>query len=398
MLNLQSVIVNWRNVPQMVRIVFIFSAIAMTISGDIIGFSVSALGWIIPLLFALNLMIFRLGRIKFPVLLWLPWIVLVSIYLFFADAQNAIQRTIMLLSPLATGMAVSKLNIGKLELDALLSICRYFSVLLIGIVILNSGLLLTGQLPEQLGMATEVMTAALFCSLFAASFADGNKRALFWWAMLLLLPILAMTRTVIVVAALSLPLTLAPLGMLKRLIILLLIAALGLILFNTERVQNKMFFSHQGTLSDIRRDNPDFRTTGRITILNALEVEVDAKPWFGHGANASEDLVSRLTGGLTHPHNDWLRFLYDYGYVGAGIFALCLVLQVLHAWWHARKTSGVTRILFYAGASSFVLFAMIMFTDNIVLYGAYFGNLQFAILGMAYAAFHAKHVPDGDGV
>jgi hypothetical protein len=67
-----------------------------------------------------------------------------------------------------------------------------------------------------------------------------------------------------------------------------------------------------------------------------------------------------------------------------------MMLQVLHLIRKGKQTSGETRILFFAGASSFIAFTLFMFTDNIVLYAAFFGNFQFALLGLAYAAYETS--------
>lgn len=61
-------------------------------------------------------------------------------------------------------------------------------------------------------------------------------------------------------------------------------------------------------------------------------------------------------------------------------------MQALHAYRMAKCTVSEISLLFYAGASSILLFILFMFTDNILLYAAFFGNLQFAIFGLAYAA------------
>jgi O-antigen ligase len=114
--------------------------------------------------------------------------------------------------------------------------------------------------------------------------------------------------------------------------------------------------------------------------------EIKVKPWLGHGTNAQEEFIFDYLGFYGQPHNDWIRLLFDYGYLGTFMFALCIVLQSVHAWRKAKGTTGETRILFYAGASSFLPFVLLMFTDNIILYVSFFGNLQFTILGLAYAS------------
>jgi O-antigen ligase len=139
--------------------------------------------------------------------------------------------------------------------------------------------------------------------------------------------------------------------------------------------------------------NPNFFTTGRSRLWDLMEEEIKIKPIWGHGANASEDFVLSVTWGtLTHPHNDWLRLLYDYGFIGTSIFAICLVGQAIHLLRRAPRTFGESCVLLYAGASSFLPFVLLMFTDNIILYAAFFGNLQFTIIGLVYAAQKTKEV------
>jgi O-antigen ligase len=207
------------------------------------------------------------------------------------------------------------------------------------------------------------------------------------------IPVIALTRTAIIAAGITIPFTFASLKIKRRVIFLTLIAALSVTLFYTERVQRKMFYSGAGTLQDIRFSNPDFFTTGRSRLWDLMTEEIKAKPVWGHGANASEGFVLSVTwGGLTHPHNDWLRLLYDYGIVGTSVFVFCLVTQVIHLLKRAKMTFGKSRILLYAGASSFLPFVLLMFTDNIILYVAFFGNLQFTILGLVYAAEKTREI------
>jgi O-antigen ligase len=165
-----------------------------------------------------------------------------------------------------------------------------------------------------------------------------------------------------------------------------IVALLGLALFYTPRVQEKMFMKGQGTLEDIG-DEKNLETSGRRHMAEVLLLEIAQKPWWGHGANASEELILKLSNGqLTHPHNDWLRFLYDYGIIGAALFLLTTINQVRHLLKKARISEGEIRTFFFAAASSFLPFVLMMFTDNVVLYAAFYGNLQFTIIGLAYAA------------
>jgi hypothetical protein len=374
------------NLPFLVWVVVISTLIADMGGEGVLGYQVAALGWLIPLIFSLWSLTRGLGAFSYPLWLWLPWGCFVVIYTAVSDAPNAIQRSIMMLCPLVVGMVISKAQIGKNALGALRKLMLYMAIVLSALVVFKTGILLTGVLPMITGLAAEVMTASLLCTAFAAQYALGDRTVLKWWAILATIPVIAVTRTAIAVNGLTLPLTFAPLAILKRLIILCLIVMVGIGIFYSPRVQKKMFYSGRGALEDVRLENEDFATTGRSYMWNKMWERIDEQPLLGHGANASESFISKLTGGLKHPHNDWMRLLFDFGYVGVVIFALSLLMQTLHAYRMAKRTVGDISLLFYAGASSILSFILFMFTDNIILYAAFFGNLQFTILGLAYAA------------
>ena len=89
----------------------------------------------------------------------------------------------------------------------------------------------------------------------------------------------------------------------------------------------------------------------------------------------------------SHPHNDWLRLQYDYGTLGMIIFALTLLFQAYHAWSLTKqRLLPESALLLYAGAGAFLPMLLFMFTDNVILYAAWFGNLHFTLLGLGYSA------------
>jgi O-Antigen ligase len=374
-----------RKLPFLLWVIAISTVVACVGGSRFMGYNISGYAWVVPLVFSVYVFLNAKGRVTFPVKIWAPWIFVVIVYLMVAEAPNALQRSIMLLCPLFIGMTVSKCKVGEETLQRFETLYKYMAISLYVVVIVKTGILSTGVLPEVTGLAPEVMTGALLCTLYAVRYSFGEKKALSWWAALAAIPVVAVTRMGIAAAAVSLPATLAPMRMKKRLAVVALIVCLAIPVFLSERVQSKMFYSGEGTISQVRFGNPNLRTSGRKPIWDAMEDEIAKEPWFGHGANSSEPFVFALTG-LTHPHNDWLRLLYDYGYLGTTIFGFCLSLQVWHLLKSARKSNGRTRTLLYAVASSFIIFVLFMLTDNIILYAAFFGNFQFTMLGLAYAS------------
>ena len=372
--------------PFFVKLVAVTTIISCIGGKGILGYRISGLGWLIPLLLALFLFVARRGKIQFPIRIWMPWILLVIIYQLLSDMQS-LQRSIMLICPFIVGMAVSKFTITEKMLEDFTKLYKYMAISLFIVVIFKSGIGLTGTLPMRTGLAAEVMTGALLCTLLAGGYAYGRKNELLWWVALATIPVISVTRMGMIATSISLPMTLAPMNIIKRGLFVMVILFIAFNLFFTERIQEKMFYSGRGTFQDVRWDNPDFATSGRNVMWEKMQYEIKKQPWFGHGANESEYFVRKITGVLTHPHNDWLRLQFDYGYIGMAIFGLCLLMQLIHCLRYAMSSAGNTKLLFHAGASSIVIFALIMFTDNIILYAAFFGNFQFTIIGIAYAAY-----------
>jgi len=364
---------------------------------EALGFSISYLGWVVPLLVCGFVGLVRYHRISFPLLLWLPWTIWVVLYLLYANADNALQRTVMLLTPLVVGAGFSTLRVDVRLIEKFSSWLNHFFWVFLVVAGVTTGLLVNGQLYDITGFAAGSITASLLAAWFAARYAGGDIRALAYWMVMVLVPVLANTRTGMVAVALTIPLTLAPLSVKKRLIVVAVLMGVGLLVFQSERIQSKMFFSGHGTVSDAvigvvdlfsgeKAALGDFVTSGRKAMYDALIAGLDQAYWFGHGANTTEAISLAITG-VTHPHNDWLRVRYEYGILGLLIFALTLLAQMRHALRRARRLGSSSAAIFlYVGAGAFVPMAIFMSSDNVMLYAAWFGNLHFAMLGFGYAA------------
>ena len=364
-----------------------------------VGVQLSYLGWIVPLL-GCGLMAFRHHRrISFPLWLWLPWVLWVLGYLAVAADDNAFQRGVMLLTPLVVGAGFSSLRVDALLIKKFSLWLNRFFWIFIAVVGVTTGLLVVGQLYERTGFASGAITASLLAAWYAARYAGGDLRAIAYWAALAAVPVLANTRTGMVAVALTLPLTLAHLSIKKRLLAVALLVVAGVLVFQTERIQSKMFYSGQGTLLDavtgvidlFSGEKPasyDFATSGRSLMNQALTSRLAEAYWLGHGANTTE-AISMGIAGVTHPHNDWLRLRYEYGLLGMLLFAVTMLGQMGHALLCFRRMRSEAAIFLCVGAGSFIPMALFMTSDNVMLYAAWFGNLQFAMLGLGYAALRS---------
>lgn len=357
--------------------------------------NVSYLGWMIPLCGAVLYLVMTWKRqITFPVFLWVPWIAWVGVYVALADADNALQRGLILLTPLAVGAAFSALPPSQALIDHCDRWIRFFFWVFLVAAGITTGLLSAGTLYDASGFAAGSITASLLASWYAVRYASSGRRVhLLYWAVLSAVPIIANTRTGMIAVAMTLPFVLAPWSVGKRVLALGTLLLAGLMVFQTQHIQNKMFHSGEGTLADAMRgvrdlvsgeyDASDFATSGRLVMTQALKDGLDEAVWFGHGANAAEE-VALAVAGMNHPHNDWLRLRYEYGIIGTLLFGLTALGQLIHAWRRARLLPRPHAIFLYTGATAFLPMAVFMFSDNIILYAAWFGNLQFALLGLGY--------------
>jgi O-antigen ligase len=299
------------------------------------------------------------------------------------------------LSPVIVGMAISSWRPSARALELFITTLRWLGYVLLGVALFKTASLLF--IEGFSGLAAEMMTVLLLCTFLANRYLmTKEKKDLWLWALLACVPVLMNTRTAIAATLLTFPLSFGPMRKSHRMIILLLIAAVGLGLFYSPRVQKKMFFSGQGELSDILSE--DFETSGRSFMWERMYRRANDELLTGHGTGAGETLSYQLSGGLQYPHNDWLLTYFDYGVLGIIVFIGCMLLTIWDCLRKARTCRyPETRLLLQAGASAFIPFMLIMVTDNIMVYASFFGNLHFTFLGLAYGSLRAERLSDFGG-
>ena len=89
------------------------------------------------------------------------------------------------------------------------------------------------------------------------------------------------------------------------------------------------FFGFDATLTV---GGVNINASGRRAMWELLVERSWDHPLFGHGIGASSVLVDNTFVNLGHPHNDFLRFLYDLGLVGLGLWLVFLGLTCLYLW------------------------------------------------------------------
>jgi len=327
------------------------------------------------------------GSVSVPFQYWIPWALMVLLYVgWWFD--NAIQSAAQILCPLLVGVAASTLRPTLEQVEGLIKLFRQGVLVFLGFILfLRLPMLLLGQLPETTGLAPEAMGTMLFQSVFLCSYLLQRKKIdLALYLACAALPVIALTRGPILGSLALVLLTLAPLGLGRRVIIAVAASVIGLVIFNMPLMQRKMFWSGHGTLSDVAWENPDLRKHSRDLMWKRLWSGIEEQPWLGHGGNAdAADLLAAGFQGFL-PHNDWVRILFNYGIVGCALYLGAVLFQIYHGWRWAGLAPPHTRVLLYAGLSGFVPYVTVMLTDNILIYAQFYGNLHFLLLGLAYGS------------
>jgi len=352
---------------------------------EIFGFKITGWTWVIPAVISGLICLKNISRIVFPLGFWLPWVGILCLYWFFGrENSDALQSLMQMLSPLAVGCAASIFRPDNVRLDAIIRWITRLSWVVWILLFIRMPMILAGILPGHGFMAAEMMGILLLGACYASFYACGSARHLLYYLAVLAIPVISVTRGPIVAMLSCLPLTPAPFKMHKRVLLGAFILFCALMLFNAERVQKVMFFSGSGGLTDLYWSNPNLQTSGRSFMFDILWLGIEEHPLLGNGFNAHRSSLLDF-GLLTYlPHNDWLKLWYDIGLLGAGLYFVTLLVQMVLLVRIAKASSGPLRLLAYGAATAFVPYALIMLTDNVILYVQFFGNIHFALIGLVY--------------
>ena len=113
-------------------------------------------------------------------------------------------------------------------------------------------------------------------------------------------------------------------------------------------LSDKVFsFSILSRLRNIGIDRGSGREAIWIEVIDAFTISKSNIKIFGHGFQAvyyqlKPYGIDRLA------HNSFIEFLYDYGYIGLGIFLGFLVTQLLRAWKAVRRKNNYAPEMLYS--------------------------------------------------
>lgn len=348
--------------------------------------------WVVQGLFAaLALVVCRRGRITFPVLAWVPWLIWITIRCDFADFST-VQRTFMLWAAPIVGITASAVIVRREDLEWLI---RSFYVLVPAFALLYLACAL-GWLPPGVivGNSASLMVLCLAGSYCAPYVYKGRWRQILMWLCCVAVCAVDLGRMATATCILTVPLSPARTGVTRRVLLACVTGLAALLAFSLPRMQEKMSTGGGTNTIQIVGTGVDVYDSGRSDVWEAFWEEAwksKTTPFFGAGGNASEYFCAEIAPGWEHPHSDYIRVFFDYGLVGLLLLAAPMGYTLIYTYRATRAASDrLLRDAWTVSCGGLISTCLLAITDNVILYVAFFGCLLFGILGGAHGVAAAQ--------
>lgn len=146
---------------------------------------------------------------------------------------------------------------------------------------------------------------------------------------------------------------------------------------------------------------------GRATLWELVLLGARDEPVVGHGPGSVREHIATFVPGQTEPHNDFLRVLYETGWIGLALFVWACVALLVAVARRARRAPGSSAAAPHVGALLALLVTLVGFlTDNALVYSFVMAPLA-VVVGMSLAlpvapqarrvSFAAERIPVGPG-
>ena len=131
-------------------------------------------------------------------------------------------------------------------------------------------------------------------------------------------------------------------------------------------------------------------TAGRTKIWELVLSNASDHWLLGHGVGSASQLVTIYFPGLDHPHNEYIRFYYDFGIIGVALF---FVGYFALAWRVLRSARRTGHPLHWAALIAMLSIALAAITDNPLVYP--FVTLPLgALIGLSLAMSNFELIED----
>jgi O-antigen ligase len=325
----------------------------------------------------------RSGGTRYPILAWMPWIVwiLIRCPLDFV----AVQRTAMLLlSPIAA-VAAAKACTKDSDIQFLLRSLASV-VLFVGVVVICDSFFLMPF--AHLQRPAAILILCMGAAYYTPGVYKGQTKPTVLWLWCVAVCAISNGRTVAAITIMTLMMCPEKIGVYKRLAAASLVVVLALAVFSLPTMRAKMSHSQNASLAELIRGEEQLNTSGRLNAWELYLHEAMREPLFGLGGNSSGEFGRSNIGSLDswhHPHNEYIRILFEYGaigllcFLGAHFYCVVNILKTL------RQTQRpVVREALMLSLAGMTMFFLLCLTENVLLYATFFGMFLFGIMGAAY--------------
>jgi len=333
-------------------------------------------------------------RIPFPVGLWSLWLGYIAIsFLWLEEASLLeVQYALQLSMPILVGILASLFVRSREQLELLVRTYFFSLLFLLGVVgLCLAGVLSLDELDPVFAVVRPLsLTAVVIGGLFAAGSKRNFRRAWLGWAVCLAITVVTGSRMASM-AMLALPI-LNPVTRhpLRKAAAIVVVGLVGVGVYMTPTFQERFFRDQSGDINQIA--SGDFDSGGRFDSWPVLLEEALEHPWLGHGVGSVQVFVPRVWPRMTHPHNDYLRVLFDLGSVGLLLFFGAVIRQLWVLRRQIRRTTGIVQQAFGGAWLGLAAFLLIATTDNPIIYHVGYMNPVFALMGAAYGVAQQEEI------
>lgn len=357
------------------------------IPSNFFGFSLSGYAWILIFLVSVCYLLGIIHKSYFSIKIWLIWVGLLLIYLFIDFSTEGLQGTMQFLLPIIIGTVAGGLKYNKRTLKTILIYLKY----LIIVTLLSTTILSYVKFGILgYGPATDAHLAALSGVIVLTLYYNSHKmKFLVFYFLIALIPLLAATRTGILV------MLLIPLGHFHKLFsffktaLLLILIPISIYIFYLPSIQEKMFHDGSGDIQNVDFNSDNFNTSGRSLFNEILIEEFKKNPIYGQGPRADYFAFQNAGLKLTEAHNDYLQVLTSYGVFGGLVLLFCFVFQIKRI----SKLQSITKIEKNLKITFYTLFIpliLFMATDTVLRMSYSFINYFFAIAGIFFSVHNSN--------
>jgi hypothetical protein len=375
--------------PEQLLLLWISWMTLLAAAGEVslAGFKFRGWAWVLTLLVYLFYLLPNKGRcaVRCNWWIWLPWVAWMVYKTDFAE-REASQRFFIFLTPLITMCACSAFRLVTVKMiQTAFSFMSFFSVAIYVLAVVHSRTFLA--MTPWYSIAGIAMTFTLLAVASCAELSFSPRKAITWLTVYFLILLLSESRMPVLVVPFIFGFGLNYISWKKKAIIALAVIVGGLCLFYTGPVQENLFRNGYGTPAQLFSFDPHIlKSSGRLSVWPEFLAGIN-NIWTGDGATSSAAFGEAAFRAWTHPHNEYIRILFDYGIVGfilLGFPALWMLITLSGKAMRHRDNPSM-RWLYSVCVNGFFAMLLLGITGNVLMYISYIGNMLFAIIGCTYA-------------